>query len=142
MFTESVNQTFSSVSEALYNPAWQIPVHPSKPTSHYPSSKKPVPGSIYYQDRFGSQDFCVPVVTHKADKDAQYSHHWLLPQLFLWPLGGSEVQGFPSSGLPWWLSAEESCLPCRRRGRCEFDSWVGKIPWRKKWQPTPVLLPG
>ena len=23
-----------------------------------------------------------------------------------------------------------------------FDSWVGKIPWRKKWQSTPVLLPG
>ena len=23
-----------------------------------------------------------------------------------------------------------------------FDSWVGKIPWRKEWQPTPVFLPG
>ena len=23
-----------------------------------------------------------------------------------------------------------------------FDPWVGKIPWRKKWQPTPVFLPG
>ena len=22
------------------------------------------------------------------------------------------------------------------------DPWVGKIPWRKAWQPTPVLLPG
>ena len=30
-------------------------------------------------------------------------------------------------------------LPC---GRPEFTPWVGKIPWRKKWQPTPVLLPG
>ena len=27
----------------------------------------------------------------------------------------------------------------RRRG---FDSWVGKIPWTRKWQPTPVSLPG
>jgi len=26
--------------------------------------------------------------------------------------------------------------------RCEFDPWVGKIPWRRKWQPTPVSLPG
>ena len=26
--------------------------------------------------------------------------------------------------------------------RCEFDTWVRKIPWRRKWQPTPVLLPG
>ena len=23
-----------------------------------------------------------------------------------------------------------------------FDSWVGKIPWRRAWQPTPVFLPG
>ena len=23
-----------------------------------------------------------------------------------------------------------------------FDPWVGKIPWRRKWQATPVLLPG
>ena len=31
------------------------------------------------------------------------------------------------------------CLQCRRLG---FDPWVGKIPWRRKWQPTPVFLPG
>ena len=24
----------------------------------------------------------------------------------------------------------------------EFDPWVGKIPWRKKWQTTSVFLPG
>ena len=23
-----------------------------------------------------------------------------------------------------------------------FDPWVGKIPWRRKWQPNPVFLPG
>ena len=28
---------------------------------------------------------------------------------------------------------------CRRHG---FDPWVGKIPWRRKWQPTPLFLPG
>jgi len=25
--------------------------------------------------------------------------------------------------------------------RYEFDPWVGKIPWRRKWQPSPVFLP-
>jgi len=25
--------------------------------------------------------------------------------------------------------------------KTQVDSWVGKIPWRKKWQPTPVFLP-
>ena len=26
--------------------------------------------------------------------------------------------------------------------RCGFDPWVGRIPWRRKWQPTPVFLLG
>ena len=26
--------------------------------------------------------------------------------------------------------------------RCGFDPWVGKIPWKKAWQPIPVFLPG
>ena len=30
----------------------------------------------------------------------------------------------------------------RRCKRCGFDPCVGKIPWRRKWQPTPVFLPG
>ena len=39
-------------------------------------------------------------------------------------------------------SGKESICPCRSCKRCRFDPWVGKIPWRKKWQPTPVFLPG
>jgi len=30
----------------------------------------------------------------------------------------------------------------RKNWRPGFDSWVGKILWRRKWQPTPALLPG
>ena len=30
---------------------------------------------------------------------------------------------------------------CRRHKRCVFDPWVGKIPWKRKWQPTPIFLP-
>ena len=26
--------------------------------------------------------------------------------------------------------------------RCEFNPWAGRVPWRRAWQPTPVLLPG
>ena len=40
------------------------------------------------------------------------------------------------------LSGEEPacrCARCKRRG---FDPWVGKIPWRRAWHPTPVSLPG
>ena len=42
-------------------------------------------------------------------------------------------------GLPWWLIGKESACQCRR---CGFDLWVRKIHWRRKWQPTPVFLPG
>ena len=41
--------------------------------------------------------------------------------------------------LPRWLSGKESAYQCRR---CEIDPWVRKIPWRRKWQPTPVFLLG
>ena len=42
-------------------------------------------------------------------------------------------------GPPKWLSGKEPACQSRRH---EFDPWVGKILWRRKWQPTPVLLPG
>ena len=45
-------------------------------------------------------------------------------------------------GFPGGTSAKESTYQCRRLKRCRFSSWVGKIPWRRKWQPTPVFLPG
>ena len=38
-------------------------------------------------------------------------------------------------------SGKESACQCRRCKGLGFDPWVGKIPWRRKWQPTPVFLP-
>ena len=49
----------------------------------------------------------------------------------------SYTMGFPSGA----SGKEPACL-CRGHKRCRFDPWVGKIPWRKAWQPTPVFLPG
>ena len=39
----------------------------------------------------------------------------------------------------FWLSGKESAYQC---GKFGFSSWVRKIPWRRKWQPSPVFLPG
>ena len=47
------------------------------------------------------------------------------------------VQGFPGGT----SGKEPACQRRRRKGR-GFDPWVGKIPWRRKWQLTPVFLPG
>ena len=43
--------------------------------------------------------------------------------------GGSEVKNPPAN-------AGDA------RDACGFHPWVGEIPWRRKWQPTPVCLPG
>ena len=39
-------------------------------------------------------------------------------------------------------SGKEHACQCRRCKRHGFDHWVRKIPWRRKWQPTAVFLPG
>ena len=43
---------------------------------------------------------------------------------------------------PWWLSDKESACQYRSHRRQGFDLWVGKILWRRKWQPTPGFLLG
>ena len=50
--------------------------------------------------------------------------HWSFP---------GDTSGTSTSGT--------SCQ-CRRHNRLEFDPWVRKIPWSRKWQPMSVFLPG
>ena len=53
--------------------------------------------------------------------------------------GSTSASCAAQKGLPRWLRGKESA----HQGRsCRFDLWVGKIPWRRKWQPTPVCWPG
>ena len=56
---------------------------------------------------------------------------WSNSHIHTWVL----TKAIPLTILRWY----RTCLQC---GRPRFDSWVGKIPWRRKWQPTRVLLPG
>ena len=59
--------------------------------------------------------------------------HWCLSDTTAW------LSIYFKFGLSWWLSGKESTCQC---WRCRFDPWVSKIPWRRKWQPIPVFLPG
>ena len=45
-------------------------------------------------------------------------------------------------GLPRWPRGKEPSCQWRRPKRRGFSPWVGKIPWRRTWQLTPVFLPG
>ena len=53
----------------------------------------------------------------------------------LWPV--SQKYGLPSG-----TSGKESACQCRRHKSRGLSPWVGKIPLRRKWQITLVLLPG
>ena len=51
-----------------------------------------------------------------------------------------KVFAFPLQLLASLVAQMVNYLPIMQRPG--FDPWVGKIPWRKEWQPTPVFLPG
>ena len=42
---------------------------------------------------------------------------------------------WPSRGFPGGARDKEPACQCRRHKRCGFDPWLGKIPWRRAWQP-------
>ena len=48
----------------------------------------------------------------------------------------------PCQGRPGGTRGKEPACQCRRHKRHGFDPWIGKIPWRRVWQPTLVFLPG
>jgi len=50
--------------------------------------------------------------------------------------------GYASLGFPGGASGKETAWQCRRHKRLSFDPWIGKIPFRRAWQPTQVFLPG
>ena len=43
---------------------------------------------------------------------------------------------------PGGTSGKESTQYCKRHKGRRFDPWVKTIPWKRKWQPAPVFLPG
>ena len=54
-------------------------------------------------------------------------------------LENKEKPQIPHLGFPGGSDGKESSCQHRRLG---FNPWLRKIPWRRKWQPTPVFLPG
>ena len=47
-----------------------------------------------------------------------------------------------STGFPGDASGKEPTCQCRPNMRRRFDPWVGKVLWRRAWQPIPLFLPG
>ena len=84
-------------------------------------------GLLPASDREGLWRWCSPLA----------GWHWW-GRLWKKGIGASkELEGFPGG-----TNGKESACQRRRRKRHQFDSWVGKIPWRRIRYPTPVFLPG
>ena len=65
-----------------------------------------------------------------------------------WNLPGSSVHVILQARILEWVAAgsagKEPACQCRRCKTClgREDPWIGKIHWRREWQPTPKFLPG
>ena len=85
---------------------------------------------------------CAYDISKHLGKTNKYSKvGWLLPvslDKVVKEIGWT--QGF--KGSPDGTSGKEPSCQRRRHKRLRFHPCVGKIPWRRAWQPTPVLLPG
>ena len=62
--------------------------------------------------------------------------------LDLWSIWLNCCVGVKVMELHMWCSGKESVCQCRRCKRVGFNPRVRKTPWSRKWQPTPVFLPG
>ena len=72
-----------------------------------------------------------------AASNAQYPipiNECPLSLIFLNPCSNCNFSG-TQEGLLWWALIVKNLLAMQ-------ETWVGKIPWRRKWQPTPVFPPG
>ena len=72
-------------------------------------------------------NFCTPGLTR----------HWLKVAKKI----SVERELDPTQFLQRLSGEKKSAWQCRRHKRHGFDSWVGKIPWRRKWLSTPGFLP-
>ena len=111
-------------SQAAYTSL--ISVNPFFSALHLPS-----PASYHSGHRDGEQhgDFQIQIIWIPRLSMALLSCTFFFFLLFFKFLGG----------LPDGSNGKASACSCRRPG---IHPWVGKIPWRRQWQPTPVLLPG
>ena len=84
---------------------------------------------------------CVRRINHWGESQDHCTGSWLASSS-LHVLGVIWQEVLRVKGLPGSTSGKEPLCQCRGWRRHRFDSWVGKIPCRESWQPTPVFLPG
>ena len=89
-------------------------------------------------DGQGGLACCSPWSGQESDTTEQ------LKWLTVWTLNLLPITALSTEEIPKKKarSLSSKSWECRSDKRWRFDSWVGKIPWRRAWQPTLVFLPG
>ena len=146
-------------SSCLMN-SGEITAHPTQPTLIQAPTMRPAASAAVCLSSLGDGSACrgVSEVTGEVTGSTQTE---TLETEFMWGVPGrtqaqesgsrrAAVHAVPLAevppGVPGNLprgrpggSDGRECLQCGRPG---FDPWIGTIPWRMAWQPTPVSLPG
>ena len=131
---------FSTLSSPLWDPRnhWLLGSSlppPPQPALDLPGASRSGGGPIVSSRRCGG--FYLVPLSRRCEKGKTSvmasTHHPQRKALNTHVMG----QDFPGGA-----SGKEPTCQCRRQKRHGFDPWVGKIPWRRAWQPSPVFLPG
>ena len=83
------------------------------------------------QQRENSQYF----ITVNGIEPLKIMNHNCIPEIYNYTSTKITHTHTHTHGLPKWLSGKESTCQCRR---LRFNPWIRKIPWKRKWLPTPV----
>ena len=129
-------------SEALHEALFPLssPSYPQHPQTSHMLAQGSRSECSSEQDR-NCMTFCEPASEAR-------SHHCCLllveavtnPPRFTG--GGLRLCFVMKGDSPGGSDSEEPTCDARRCKRPRFNPWIGKIPWMRKWQPTPVFLPG
>ena len=92
-----------------------------------------------YKTKLFISYFFLPLTKHSF---SSLSHLSLPTLIFKLKPGNLLFLTYPLHRLPRWHSGKESACQCKRCRKPGFDTWVRKIPWRRKWHPTSVFFPG
>ena len=79
---------------------------------------------------------------HPSESRGIMGFHLHLKKTIILPSWDHRSHFWWALGFPGGASGKEPACQCRQLKRHEFNPLVGKIPWSREWQPTPVFLPG
>ena len=75
-------------------------------------------------------------------QDFKHGQSWTYSYLYEQQLNFFQIGSQKENSQSITFSEVKNLPVMQGQRRCIFDPWVWKMPWRRKWQPTPIFLPG